>query len=305
MNQISCPVCGQDETRFVNEGADLLLNRAGNFRLVQCLNCTLIYQNPQLTAEELAPHYEESYIPYQTEGDTQSRLQQLSQDHAITRLCNRVIARQPQAGQLLDIGCATGRFLKGMALRGWQTQGVELSAYAAEQARTDFGLEVFTGTLEQAQLLSAHFDVITMWDVLEHVPDPIATLTEVHRLLKPNGLFMASIPNPEAWEAKLFGSYWLGWERPRHLVLFNQKLLSQTLTRLGFKVEGVESVGGRLSLTLLSLQFYLTAKNIPQSRSEKWLKWLYNPLFRGITWPFYQLLERANKTTVMTVVARR
>lgn len=306
MKAISCNFCGQTNTKLISHGPDLLLDIPGDFRLVECQSCGLIYQNPQLSFDELAPHYPDEYLPYRVENDTHetSRLEQFSQNHAIHRQCQRVIQKRPSPGAVLDIGCATGIFLKAMAGHGWQVTGVEPNPFAAGYARQQLGLDVHTGTLDEVQFKAQQFDVITLWDVLEHVHDPRETLQQVHCYLKPDGLVVISLPNPNCFERFIFGDEWVGWERPRHLFLFPPNLVGRYLRVCGFELEGIESFNGRLGLTLLSFEFWLKSKKWPESQWRPWLNRLYNWPLRILTWPFYKLGEKLNRTTVMTVFAR-
>ncbi len=304
MKTISCNFCGQQNNKVIIQGPDLLLDLPGDFRLVKCSNCGLIYQNPQLSFEELIKHYPDNYLPYRSDdGESQqSVLSRISQNHGLQRQCQRIINKRPIPGSLLDVGCATGFFLKAMSEKGWEVKGVEPSAYASEYAREKLGLNVQTGILSD---LDTHekFDVITLWDVLEHVHDPLTTLQEVRQLIKPNGLVVISLPNPSGIEARLFGNYWVGWERPRHLFLFTPELIQDYLEKTDFSFLTIESFNGRLSLTLLSLEFWLRAKEMPEKRWRPILKILYSWPLRIATWPLYKLLELINKTSVMTVFA--
>jgi len=106
-----------------------------------------------------------------------------------------VEAHAPATGSLLDVGCATGSFLSLAKAKGWECRGVEVSAFAAAQARERTGCEIFCGKLEDAPFASGTFDVITMWDLLEHLPDPLQGLEAARRLLKPSGLLLVNTPN--------------------------------------------------------------------------------------------------------------
>ena len=98
-------------------------------------------------------------------------------------------------GSLLDVGCATGSFLSVAQANGWRCSGVEVSAFAAAEARRRTGCDVFCGKLEDAPFAAGSFDVITMWDLLEHLPDPLDGLETARRLLKPAGLLLVNTPN--------------------------------------------------------------------------------------------------------------
>jgi len=99
------------------------------------------------------------------------------------------------SGSLLDVGCATGSFLSVARARGWECRGVEVSAFAAARARERTGCDVFCGKLEDAPFDSGSFDAITMWDLLEHLPDPLRGIETARRLLKPGGLLLVNTPN--------------------------------------------------------------------------------------------------------------
>ena len=305
MKTVNCNFCGQNDTELVNEGPDLLLGKPGRFRLVRCRHCGLIYQNPMLSFAELSAHYPHNYLPYKKTAALPPSWKRITHNHATRRQCRRVMHHHPQAGRLLDVGCATGLFLQAMRHYGWQVTGVEPNAEAAAYGRDTLGLDIFVGTLAEVTFPAQAFDVVTLWDVLEHVHDPKATLAEISRLLRPGGLLVVSLPNPTSVEARLFGDYWIGWERPRHLYLFTPALIQCYLERAGFTMNGIESFSGRLNLTLLSIAFYCQAKGIPERRWRPWLKIAYNLPLRIATWPLYRLSEKLNKSSVMTVFATR
>ncbi|MCB8968684.1 MAG: class I SAM-dependent methyltransferase [Ardenticatenaceae bacterium] len=306
MKHVRCNFCDADDAVILHHGPDLLLQKPGDFYLVRCRQCGLIYQNPQLSMAELANHYPDDYLPYQQNAtNQQTRMVQVSRDQAIARFCDRVIQHRPQPGHLLDVGCATGSFLWAMQQRGWQVKGVEPIKHAAVQAQQDFGLEVFVGLLQEAAYPEATFDVVTLWDVLEHVADAQATLQEVHRILKPGGLLVFSVPNPSCIEARLFGRNWVGWERPRHLTLIPPRLVPAYLQKARLELEGIESFNGRLRLTLYSVEFMLKARGVPEHKWRRWLDLAYTIPFRLATWPMYKLGEHFNQTSIMTVFAKR
>lgn len=303
MIEVRCNYCGSAKTTLVNEGADLLLNRGGHYRLVQCQQCGLIYQNPRPTLDELDSFYPDDYVPYDQGKQRTNWLQEKNLAYQMGRRTSRVVRFRAEPGRVLDVGCATGAFLVAMRELGWQTQGVELSEHAAEYARQVQKLDVYTGTLASANFEDGAFDVVTLWDVLEHVLDPRATLAEVRRILKPNGLLVLSLPNPDCWEAKLFGEHWVGWDRPRHLHIFSQDVLRDYLREYHFCWLGVQSFSGRLAMTLMSLDFMMNAKRIAPEKWRPWRKFFYNPLFRLLTLPIYKLSEVRNQLTSMVVFA--
>lgn len=305
MIEVNCNYCGRNDYELVTQGPDLLLDRAGDFRLVRCRHCDLIYQNPRPTLAELPQHYPDDYEPYQrTLQQSPSRVQQVDSRHAMNRRFKHIQRYLPQPGKLLEVGSSTGYFLDHMRAQGWTVTGVEISAFAAAYSREKFALDVITGTLETADLPSNHFDLVTMWDVFEHVIDPQSTLAEIRRVLKPGGFFIASVPNPSCIEARLFGDYWVGWDRPRHLNLFTAKVFENYLHDAGMELEAIKSFSGRLGVTLMSVGFWATARQIAPEKWQRWKKLAYSPPFRLITWPLYRIAGAFNQISVMTVFAR-
>jgi SAM-dependent methyltransferase len=107
----------------------------------------------------------------------------------------RQIAERCPSGTLLDVGCGPGTFLRAAHDAGWRAEGVEISRFAAERARAAHGLPVFNGELTALDRPAGSVDVITFWDSLEHVNDPLATLNAAHRLLRPGGLILVATDN--------------------------------------------------------------------------------------------------------------
>ena len=109
--------------------------------------------------------------------------------------------------RLLDLGCHIGVMVELAQARGWDAWGVEPSTWASEQARAR-GLHVVTGTLSDAKVPENYFDVVTLWDVVEHLTDPAAELRMVHRVLKPGGVFAIHTIDIESMFARLMGRRW-------------------------------------------------------------------------------------------------
>ena len=157
----------------------------------------------------------------------------------------RVLSRFASGGRLLDVGCSTGLFLRAARAIGWDGQGLEYSPDSSRIAREQHHLEVKTGELQAGTYAPASFDVVTMWDVIEHVPDPYATLIQIHRILDEDGQVLLKTPNADGLfprlSLRLAGrlGFWGHAEPPGHLFQFSVATLSRLAERAGFRVVGV------------------------------------------------------------------
>jgi SAM-dependent methyltransferase len=304
METISCPLCGNRDVVVVARHRDRLLGIEGEFTTTRCTNCGLHYLNPQPTQEELARYYPEAYEPYLAGTDGMScNLKRLSVEYGLSKRC-RVVSHRKTGGRLLEIGCANGLFLNAMRQRGnWEVQGVDISPHAVEAARKRFGLDVFQGSLHEAGFAAGAFDVVAMWDVLEHVHDPATTLGEVRRILAPDGMLVFRLPVLDTWERRCFGRYWAGWDAPRHLTLFSRHTLGLMLMRSGFRVTEMACISGSYLTFVLSVRFW--ARDHLPARMQNWLRALLESLpVRLVAAPVFYLVDRLQKCTVITVVAR-
>jgi 2-polyprenyl-3-methyl-5-hydroxy-6-metoxy-1,4-benzoquinol methylase len=155
-------------------------------------------------------------------------------------------------GNLLDIGCGSGRFLSIMRRAGWQVSGIEPDPRAAAVARDRHGIEVCAATLDEARLPAGSFDAIVLSHVIEHVPDPAALLAAARRLLRPGGMLALSTPNLESRGHDRFGVAWVHLDVPRHLQLFSEHSLAALLDRAGFERFSISSAAKSAASTWLS-----------------------------------------------------
>jgi SAM-dependent methyltransferase len=145
-------------------------------------------------------------------------------------------------GRLLDLGCAAGFFLIG-ATEHYEATGVEVSAYASRYARDEFGLRVHTGEIFDAPLADEEFDVVTMWDVVEHLADPTGVLADVARVTRPDGLLVLTTGDVEGPLAHRDLEHWDLMCPPAHLLFFSRLTLELLLNSAGFQVERILADG--------------------------------------------------------------
>jgi 2-polyprenyl-3-methyl-5-hydroxy-6-metoxy-1,4-benzoquinol methylase len=157
------------------------------------------------------------------------------------------------AGDLLDVGCGGGRFLERMREFGWNVTGIDLAADVARRVEQRTGIRVHAGTLPHPDLKPQSFDAVTLWHVLEHVPDPRGLLNCAADLLRPNGLLVIEVPNIASWSFAEFGANWAALELPRHLQHFDPETLSAMLPAGRFRNVELQQIGSR-SLIKLSAE---------------------------------------------------
>lgn len=190
----------------------------------------MLITHPQPSLENLGKYYEsEDYISHtDNKRSLFEKLYHFIKSIALKNKLNLINSLQIQKGKLLDIGAGTGDFLLVAKNNGWQVTGVEPSQKAKEIAK---GKGV--SFVEQTSELESHsFDVITMWHVLEHVPDLEAQIKELKRVLKPSGTLLVAVPNFKSFDANHYGKFWAAFDVPIHFWHF-----SKTAIKLLFKKE--------------------------------------------------------------------
>ncbi|MDP2949645.1 MAG: class I SAM-dependent methyltransferase [Chloroflexota bacterium] len=207
-------------------------------RLVRCQKCGLVYMNPRPTQQALLDSYGAMVDEYYLVEES-ARLATL--EHTLRTI-------EPLAkGRLLEVGCATGYFLKIAREHGWEVLGVEPCRWAADLASQRFGLPVLPGTLESAALPDNHFDVVAMLDLIEHLHDPLTTLARAHHVLRDGGLLVMSTPNVGSLLAGLLrGRWWCIMDE--HLNYFSPKTMGLILQKTGFSLLKVQSYPRSFSL---------------------------------------------------------
>jgi 2-polyprenyl-3-methyl-5-hydroxy-6-metoxy-1,4-benzoquinol methylase len=225
---VGCPLCGSSEISHFLNAPDRFHWRPQIFELLRCSACSCVWLNNPPQPHEMGPHYDEDYHKaIMMAGETAPAIR--------WKRHKELISRYKRGGTLLDIGCSSGAFLSTMKNPAWQLYGIEMEATTAEKAHAATGAEVFVGDVDDAPFSPDSFDVITAFDLLEHVYRPKQFLRNVLSWLKPGGIFVAMLPNIDSWESKMFGSYWFGLEMPRHLTHFSPRSLRTVLTKLGFQ----------------------------------------------------------------------
>ncbi len=177
--------------------------------------------------------------------------------------------RIPVSPKALELGCSTGNYLAALHRQGWEVYGVELCAEPARVA-CEAGWNVHQGTLETAGLQDEAFDLIAAWMVLEHVPEPVATIQTIHQLLRADGILLLGVPNAACWQRYLFGANWYCLDLPRHLQHFSPSILRKLLEQAGF--DQIEIVHHRTLLGLVGSLGIVIRRWFPSARLGGWMQ---------------------------------
>ena len=329
MENVTCNLCGSTNTPLLFHTRD---RGSGCFQIVRCPDCALVFVNPRPTEKVISAYYPDDYYPYFEGYRTATRLNRLKRWFAraiaqeydghckqkdvpnkrgwwrkvVVRPFRYSLQRLPpyvEGGRILDIGCAVGKDLDLARELGWETVGVEISERAAAQARAK-GHQVFTGTLEQASYHESSFHAVVMWDVLEHLHNPLGTLKEISRILKPGGSLLGKALSIYSFQGRVFrDKWWPGMDVPRHLYFYSPRLLADMLDAAG--------------LELAHVSFLSSPRCMAESLQLTWCDFLGRPawqtgrLFRwvsiAVAWPLTFIVDilRQGDALFFSVIKRR
>jgi SAM-dependent methyltransferase len=208
------------------------------------------------------------------------------------------------SGRLLDLGCNEGRGLVFYRRNGLEAEGLELNERAAEEARKR-GFRVYTGSLDEFEPLEP-YDVVVLSNVLEHSLAPHDMLGHVARVLKPGGEVWISCPNVESWQRSFFGSYWINWHIPFHIVHLSKDTLARLLRESGFEVRAARQKSPSLWLaqSLIARLFARRGRATRRLRDPVLIATLM-VLIRGLFFPILWLGNRLGRGDCLVVAARK
>lgn len=221
--EAGCPLCERID--------HAPLHRVNGMEIRHCPECGFVFARGLSPAGGPPAVSEEGY--YESMGGYEQFLEAKTPEW---RELFRDLATRTSGRRLLEVGCARGYALALARQFGWLPWGVETSGEDAAFARSKFGLNVYHGTVETCSFEPGSFDAITMWSVLEHVPDPLPTLRACRRLLRPGGLLSISMPNADSTVAGQQGAEWSMYRIPGHVSFFGPGTMRLALRRSGFEV---------------------------------------------------------------------
>ena len=233
LENILCYLCGS------NSYQELLIKN--NYHIVKCNRCGLVFVNPQPTSELTDKIYNENYFAGGNQFGYQG-INYLSKENekwfkfVPTKALNKIEKIVSQKGRLLDIGCAVGYALEVARDKGWEIYGVEISRYASKIAEKKLGITIVP-KLEETIFPSRYFDVITTFEILEHIHNPDQFIATISKLLNKDGILCISTPNLDHANTLKNFKDWPYLTPPEHLFYFNKETISKLLNKYGFTVE--------------------------------------------------------------------
>ena len=253
MEHVRCFLCGADhydviyearherETdadpaqKFRASGDELLIDQ-----LVRCRFCGFQYVNPRLRGDLILSGY--------ADGEDPAYISQLrARERTFAGSLDEIERAAGGKGRLLDIGTAAGAFVAAARDRGWEAEGCEPNRWMAEWGSTRYGIRIRPGDVLNLDYEDGSFDVITLWDVIEHTTDPTAVLERCRALLRPGGILVVNYPDIGSWVARLLGRRWL-FLTSVHLYYFDQRTIRLMLEKTGYRVEKIRPHVQRLEL---------------------------------------------------------
>lgn len=273
--KFKCNLCGSGRVKIIYPAVlksktsqfDYACTNAGHgeyYQLVRCRQCGLYYSSPRPDLSTLT----EAYL-HQTDDIYQAELPGRIKTFR-RNLAN--LADYKKRGNLLDVGAAIGVFLNEAKKKRWSVAGVEPSLWSVKQAKKLFGLKIRQGTDKDLKQFGHRFDVVTLWDVLEHVDNPLATLKRCRQALKPGGILAFSTVDIGSIYARLTGKRW-PWLMKMHIYYFDKTTIKKYLVKAGFQPIVIKKYHHTVSLNYLL--YKLKEINI-------WLYWLTKTVKRTI-----------------------
>ncbi len=234
---MTCVACGSAEVRPFFVGSDWYLGAVDvseRFPYVRCAACGTVAAEPTPAPETLARAYANAYFSPAQPGLLERALEPLARREA-----RRVVGAAPAGGELLDVGCGTGKFLVRLRESGWDRplRGLEPDTASAERAGAIPGVSVRLGGVELLKEEEGGLSAVVLRHVIEHVPEPLGVLADIRSLLAPGGVLYLGTPDARTLSARVFGKYWHGYDPPRHLFAFTAEGTRALLQRAGFAIE--------------------------------------------------------------------
>ena len=241
LEEIPCDLCGSTDHDVLRQAApetrsshDLVrIFRASSDvpltdRLVQCNECDLVFVSPRVHAPTIVASYSQGEDPtFVSQAEARER--------TFARSVERIEQLTGGPGSVFDIGTAGGSFLAAARARGWKVDGCEPNNWLAAWGKRHYGIDIRPGALTDQDLPNGHYDVVTLWDVVEHLPHPSEIIDRAKQLVKPGGYLIMTFPDFGSPSARVLGRFW-PFLSSVHLFYFSKVTMTRMLKKSGFEV---------------------------------------------------------------------
>jgi 2-polyprenyl-3-methyl-5-hydroxy-6-metoxy-1,4-benzoquinol methylase len=310
VEEVPCPTCEGREYCVAAEGPDYDNHCCGDqqFTMVQCNHCCTYYLNPRPTVDTLGVIYApDKYYSYgfADQGNFLAQRARQSRDRQKIREIMRSFGGRGNGITVLDIGAGDGTLLdafRSSGVRAPNLCGLDIEPQAVDRLRNR-GFQGVTGRIEEVDLLPSQFDVVTMIQVIEHVANPRKVVRSVHRILRPDGVFLLETPNAASWDRRFFSrKTWGGYHFPRHWTLWTPSTIRAMLGNEGFEVLRIETPAAA-ALWTWSVNHVLQEQGVPWPFTDFFS--LNNPFALAIFWLIDLIPSLMGRSANMRVLARK
>ncbi len=246
---MNCRLCGSDQVKVLYKDVDgYKINR--KFDIYICAKCTIAYTHPFLTKEEYHQYHDRNQVAFNGEGSDDLVKVYMENKKAywdkldFSKRLNEIRHVHPKSKSILDIGCGAGFFIDYLRSEGYSVSGIELSPWGYSVAKDVLDLNVKNALIEELNPPKNKFDIITLYDVIEHTTQPELTLASIKKWLKTSGYIIINLPNIDSAVARASGKYWNKLAPPDHTFHFNAQSIGYLLKKSGYKVINIATNSG-------------------------------------------------------------
>lgn len=289
----SCPVCKNSSFAHFLQCKDYVTS-GEMFNLDKCTNCNFVFTNPRPSFDECGKYYEsEKYVSHKDNDKSFVLFLYRWIRNRNFKWKHQLISKyKPEKGKLLDYGSGLGTFLNYCKEKGWDSVGMDVSQNARNIVKERYNIEVFPNSQIKEQE-SNHYDIISLWHVLEHIYDLDETIFEIHRILKDSGTLFVAVPNRKSHDAMHYKEKWDAYDVPRHIYHYSPEDMTILMNRLGFEL--VEQQGMFFDAPYVSMR--------SEMHSGKNMK-LIRGVFRGLISNF-KAVSNHNYSSVLYILKKK
>lgn len=232
-----CPICNSADIKNLMICTDHLVS-GESFAINECVQCSFRFTNPRPVDEDLNKYYKsQDYISHTNKAKSLIHILYKAVRRYTLQRKLRLINSFCKTGNILDVGCGTGEFLHICSKKGWNISGVESDENARVQSEKLLNITIHESLFSLKK--ENTYQIITLWHVLEHLPDLNGSITHLTKLLTARGRLFIALPNFDSYDAKKYRDFWAGYDVPRHLYHFNQSTFLRLLKKHHLRIERI------------------------------------------------------------------